>query len=231
MTGKNRTDRFTKSLLEWKNFTHLSKAEIQYVSQNMYDAVFKPGEIMLKQGSPASNALFLSSGLAKIYMEGANGKNVIMNIIKPGMVITGPGVYFTSRQTYTVSALTAVHAFFLSFEIFRQLLKKNGNFAESLIEDISSKWLAMHTRMLSLIQKKMPGRLAEAILYLSEDIFDSHEFDIILSRQEMGEMTNMAKECVVRIIKEFEGSEILISKGSRIKILDKTKLKLISERG
>ncbi len=231
MANKNSIDSCENCTQGWHNFSLLSKAEIQTVNQNRYEASFKSGEIILKQGSPSSSALFLSSGLAKVYMEGINGKNLIMSIAKPGRMIIGPGVYVNSRHTYTVSALTAVQACFIRFEVFRNLIRTNGAFAESLIEDISIKSLRTHTRMINLSQKKMPGRLAEAILYLSGNIFGSDEFEMILSRQEMGEMTNMAKECVVRIIREFEASGIIASIGPKMKILDKQKLNLISERG
>jgi CRP/FNR family transcriptional regulator len=77
----------------------------------------------------------------------------------------------------------------------------------------------------------MPGRVAEAILFLSDTVFKSDEFDPILSRQEFGEMTNMAKESVVRILKELENTGVIQSSHSRIKILDREKLQVISERG
>jgi CRP-like cAMP-binding protein len=54
---------------------------------------------------------------------------------------------------------------------------------------------------------------------------------MILSRQELGEMSGMAKECVVRILKELEDSGVIYSDASRIKILDREKLILISEKG
>jgi len=54
---------------------------------------------------------------------------------------------------------------------------------------------------------------------------------MILSRQELGELATMAKECVVRILREFEVSGVINSDSSRIKILNREKLILISERG
>lgn len=214
---------------DWKNFIHLTKDELAYVNEHRYEAIFKPGEIMIKQGSPASNALFLLSGMAKVYMEGIRGRNFIMSIAKPGRLIIGPGAYVTSRHTYTVSAITKVNACFISFEVFRHLVKVNGAFAESMLEDISAKSLRSHARMVSLAQKKMPGRLAEALLYFSGEVFMSDEFDMILSRQELGEMTNMAKESVVRIFRELEESGIIEFTTSKIKILDKEKLISLSD--
>jgi len=124
-----------------------------------------------------------------------------------------------------------VHACFISFDIFKQLVRVNGEFAESLIEDISVKSLKTQIRMVNLAQKRMSGRLAEVLLYFSNDVFNNDEYDMILSRQELGEMTSMAKECVVRILKELEDSGVIYSDSSKIKILDKERLIQISEKG
>jgi CRP/FNR family transcriptional regulator, polysaccharide utilization system transcription regulator len=175
--------------------------------------------------------LFMANGLAKTYIEGINGKNFIMNIALPGKLIMGPGAYVNSRHTYSVAALTTVQACFISFEILKQLVKTNGAFAESMLEDISEKSVKSHQRMVNLAQKRMSGRLAEILLYFSDEVFHSTEYEMILSRQELGEMTTMAKECVVRILKELEDSGIIYSDSSKIKILDKNKLIQISDKG
>ena len=215
----------------WKNFKNLSKSEIRLLNENRYEATFKPGEIILKQGSPASNAVFLAAGMAKIYIEGFDGKNFILGIALPSRLVIGPGVHVHARHPYSVSALTAVQACFISFEVINQLIRQNAAFASGMIEDLSVKSYALHSKLVSLTQKKMPGRLAEAILFFADEVYKSDSFDIILSRQELGEMTNMAKESVVRILKELETSGVIESNCSKIQILDKEKLRLISERG
>jgi CRP-like cAMP-binding protein len=218
-------------MVAWKNFKNLSKSEIRLLDENRYEATFKPGEIILKQGSPASNAVFLASGMAKVYIEGFDNKNFILNIALPTQLIIGPGVHVHARHSYSVSALTVVQACFISFEIINLLIRQNVEFANGMIEDLSIKSIEGHNKLISLTQKKMPGRLAEAILFFSEEVYKTDVFDIILSRQEIGEMTNMAKESVVRILKELENSGVIRSDCSKIQILDKEKLKVISERG
>jgi CRP/FNR family transcriptional regulator, polysaccharide utilization system transcription regulator len=231
MSSANLIDNCENCTRRWKNFQHLTKDELQLINENRYEAIFKPGEIMIKQGSPTSNALFIANGMAKTYIEGKRGKNFIMSIALPGMLIIGPGAYVNSRHTYSVSAITTVQACFISFDIFKQLVRVNAAFAESLLEDISAKSLRSHIRMVNLVQKKMAGRIAEALLYFSDEIFNKDDYEMILSRQELGEMTSMAKECVVRILKELEDSGVIYSDSSKIKILDKEKLIRISEEG
>ena len=216
---------------QWKNFKLLTKSELQLINDNRYEATFKPGEIMIKQGSPTSSALFMADGLAKTYIEGPTGKNFIMSIALPGKLIMGPGAYVDSRHTYSVAAITTVHACFISFDIFKHLVRVNGAFAESLLEDISGKSMKTHERMVNLVQKRMSGRLSEILLYFSDEVFHSDEYDMILSRQELGEMATMAKECVVRILKELEDSGIIYSTSAKIKIRDKGRLIMLSQKG
>ncbi len=231
MSERNTIDNCENCTVQWKGFQHFTREELHLVNENRYEATFRQGEVMIKQGSPASNALFLATGMAKNYYEGINGKNFIMGIMLPGRLIMGPGAYVNSRYAYSVSALTPLQACFINFDIFRHLVRINGEFAESLVEDISTKALRSHIRMVNLAQKKMPGRLAEALLYFSDEIFKSDEYDMILSRQELGEMTNMVKESVVRILKEMEDSGIISSTSSYVKIVDREKLRQISEKG
>jgi CRP-like cAMP-binding protein len=231
MAGRNFTEDCASCTTGWKNFRHLTRSEMQMVNENRYEATFNPGEIMLKQGSPASNALFMANGMAKTYIEGINGKNLLMEIALPGQLIIGPGVYVNSRHSFSVAALTKVQACFIGFDIFRKLVRSNGAFAESMLEDIGAKALRAHTRMVNLSQKKMPGRLAEILLYFSDIVFLKDEYEMILSRQDLGDMTNMAKECVVRILKDLEDSGVIYSDSSKVRILDKEKLIQISEKG
>ncbi len=42
----------------WKNFDNLSQDELKVINSNRYEASFKAGEIIFKQGAPTSNAVF-----------------------------------------------------------------------------------------------------------------------------------------------------------------------------
>lgn len=215
----------------WDSFKHLTREELDMLNSHRYEATFKPGEIIIKQGSPASNAVFILSGLAKIYMEGYAGKNLILNIASQSTLITGPGVQAKSRHCYSVAAITQVQACFISFDIIRKVIVSNSLFSASVIDDMSQKAFTIYEKILNLTQKKMHGRLAEALLYFSDVLFQSDDFEMVLSRQELGEMTNMAKESVVRILSELENEKIIQVTSHAIKIIDRDKLKVISEKG
>jgi CRP/FNR family transcriptional regulator len=215
----------------WPVFKRLTHDELEYVNSNRFEAVFKPGEVIVKQGSPTSNVVFLVKGMAKIYMEGQGDRNLVINLVKPGKMIVGPGIYTDQRHIFTVSALNDIRACFIETNVIKKLVLENSQFAEGIIEDISFKSQFNLNRLMSMTQKKMPGRVAEVLLLLADTIFESDEFTLLLSRQELADMSGMAKESVVRILKEFSNEGIIDSGCPKFKILDKDKLKMISLNG
>ncbi len=215
----------------WSNFRGLSVEELELVNKNRYEASFNPSEIIIKQGSPSSNAIFLTSGLAKVYMEGYSGRNLLINLAEHSTLLAGPGVHVNSRYIYSVAAITHVQACFISFDVIRKIIAGNPAFAIGFIEDLSEKAFRMHQKILNLTQKKMHGRLAEALLYFADEVFHSDDYEMLLTRQEIGEMTNMAKESVVRIMGELENEKIIMSMPRSVRILNKDKLRVISEKG
>jgi len=215
----------------WENFNNLSDEDLNIICENRHIAEFQPGEIIFKQGAPISSAVFLTKGMAKMYIEGFDNKRMMIGIAKQNQLIAGPGTYIDNRHHYTVSALTDVTACFINMNILKGLVHTNGKFAEGWLKDISQKSLGTFYRFLSHSQKKMHGRLAETIIYLADEVHKSDEFTMLLSRQELGELSGMAKESVVRILKDFNDDDIVKDKCPHIKILNKEKLKMISNMG
>lgn len=215
----------------WSNFKALSKDELEILEENRYEADFRAGETIIKQSSPASNAVFLRSGMAKIYLEGQGSKNLIVSIARPGIMIVGPGIYTDNRHSFSVSSINSVKACFIKIEIIKKLFGQNRKFAEGVIREMSrmSHWYL--DKLLSMTQKKMPGRVAEVLLYLSGEVFGTEEFNPLLTRQELADMAGMAKESFVRILKEFSDEGIICSDCPDIKIMQKEKLQMISENG
>ncbi len=218
-------------LCGWHNFKNLTDEQLDIVDSNRFQVSFKAGEIIFKQGSPTSNAVFLSLGLAKIYIEGYDEKNILLSIVKPGSLIAGPGTYIDNRHHYSLAALTKVNACFVDMSIIKKMVHENSMFAEDYLVDISKKSLSTFQKLLTFSQKKMHGRLAEGLIHLADDIFDNDKFNCRLTRKELGEFTGMTKESVVRLLKEFNDEDIIRLQDHSIEILNKQKLKKIMISG
>jgi CRP/FNR family transcriptional regulator, polysaccharide utilization system transcription regulator len=212
-------------------FNPLSDEEMDFLHKNRYEAHFKAGEVIFKQGSPLSHIVSFSKGLAKVYKETGNQRDVIISIIKPGNMIGGSFLYYDRRHQFSFSALIDSLVCFIEVKAFQEIIKKNNHFAESYMHDASQKHIQLLNRFQNVTIKQSHGRMAEMLLYLSEEIFYADNYDIILSRQELADFTGMSKEGTIRILKEFKNDGLIDFQNQNFVILDKKRLQEISQNG
>lgn len=212
-------------------FDQLSTKELQLINNHRFEIKFNKGEIIRKQGTFLSHVISLNSGLAKLYIEGINGKNLILRIIKPTRFIGGPGMYYDQRHHYTVAALVDSSACFIDIKIFKEIIHSNPGFAAEFMKEFSINMLSTYDRLINITQKQIPGRMADALLYFSEDIYDSHQISSVISKQDLADLTSMSKDSAVKILREFKDEGIIGIQSDFIEITDKEALKKISSIG
>jgi CRP/FNR family transcriptional regulator len=209
----------------------LSQEELKTVNTNRFEVVFNAGETIVKQGTSASHMIIVTDGMAKLFLEGFDKKNLLLELIIPWKLFGGPGLFTDYRYHYSVAALTETAACFIAIENLRKVMRSNPDFAEALLKHCSQNSVMNFQRLISLTQKQMHGRLADVLIYLSEKIYSARVFDLSMTRQEIGEMSNMTKESATRILKEFELAGIIRLETKHIELTDYEKLQQLSLRG
>jgi CRP/FNR family transcriptional regulator len=179
----------------------------------------------------STHIITLTSGLAKVYIEGFHSKNYILGIIKSGEIFVGPGFHHDGRHHYSVAALTDVTCCFMDGNAFKYLLSTNVDLANELIKKISMSAIASFQKFIMLTQKQMPGRVADVLLYLSQKVFEAKEFNLCMSRQDLADLTGLSKESVIRILKDFKTSGYITLEGNHLVINNFDSLKRISDSG
>lgn len=209
----------------------LNPEELTQINEDRFEATYRKGEMIFKQGSASSHILMLTSGLAKIYLESGSNRSLILKVIKPIQMFGGPGIFLDGRNYYSATALVDSTVCFITQQKFRQAVRSNPDFAEKFIEHINRSAIYNFGKLADLTQKQMPGRVADAFLYLSTEIYNSSQFKLTLSRQDLADLTNLSKESVIRILKEFKQEGIIILKGDNVEIVKLDQLKQISAVG
>jgi CRP-like cAMP-binding protein len=212
-------------------FKSLTESELAILNDGRYEVIFKPGENILKQGTAATHLITLTSGLAKLYIEGLDNKNIILELLKPWKIFGGPGIYIDNRYHYSVTAIEPTSACYINANNFKKVMRHSPDFSEAYISNCSYNSVKMYERLVSLTQKQMPGRIADVLLYLSNEIYANPTFEISLSRQDIGDLSSMTKDSAIRILKEFEAEGIIMVEGKRFSILKKHMLQEIAIRG
>jgi CRP/FNR family transcriptional regulator len=212
-------------------FNSLSKEELRTIMDNKRHVRFRAGETITKQNTPLTHLICIKSGLAKVVSEGPKGKNLIIDIIKDNNLFTGGGTVIDDSHHFSVAALTDIECCFIETSKIFTYLAINSTFAIELMKLYNSQHIKMHNTLINLIHKYMPGRVADTLLFLKNEIYLSNPFQFILSKQELAEMSGMTKESFIRNLKDFEDSGIIKHSRNSIDILKEEDLKEISING
>lgn len=212
-------------------FSLLTSDERALMDTKAVTITYHKGETICKQGTFASNIFFLEKGLVKVYLEG-NPKNLILTIIPSGHMIGVPSI-FEGNNTYLYSVTTYVETVvkMIDINVFKQLLLQNPIFAFRILNILNESTAQTYGRFFCLTQKHLHGRLADILICLSGRIFKSLQFDLPLSRNDLGELTGMSTESVIRLLKELKDDGLIEMSGKSIRLLDVPRLMKISEVG
>ena len=196
-------------------FSPLTDPELEFLIEEKKQIIYNKGETIIKQNTSSTYVICMNDGLAKIYVESENGKNVIVKIAKAGDFITGGGLFNGSVQHFSISALNKVKCCLIDSAKLTRLFAENSDFAVTLLRNHTKQNNFLLTKLVNHTQKYMPGRVADTLLYLKNEIFNSDSFKVLLTRQELAEMSNMTKESFVRILHQFKDSKVVSIKGRK----------------
>ena len=201
------------------------------INKDRYSVRFHEGEVILKQGTQADYFISIVEGFAKMYIEGHNDRNLILDFLKPWKLVGSPGAQLKGKHRYTVVAIQETLVCFLDVKNFKQALSTNSEFADQFLTICSDNYGKALDRMVGLSQKQMHGRISDALIYLSEKIYEGNSVGPEISRQDIADYTSMSKDSAIRILKEFERDNIIVLNGRIIEILDNERLHAISQKG
>jgi len=212
-------------------FALLTPEERSLLDANTVTITYRKGETICKQGSFASNIMFLERGLVKIFLEG-KPKNLILTITPSGHIIGVPAIY-EGNNTFLYSVSTYVESVIkmIDIAVFKKLLLQNAGFAFRILNIMNENTAQTYGRFFCLTQKHLHGRLADILICLSGRIFKSLHFELPLSRNDLGELTGMSTESVIRLLKELKEDGLIELSGKSIKLLDVQRLMKISTVG
>lgn len=209
----------------------LTQAELNELRQELNVVAFRKREVIFRQQTPASHVLYVKSGLVKIYKEGRNKRNFILKIATSGEYIGLMSVFGSSMNQFSASAVDGAEIGYIEKKAFVSVMQKNGDFANDIIRFISEDGLFIFERLIGQSHKQLPGRIADVILYFSDNIYNKEEFEFPFTRRELAELAGTTKESFIRTLSEFKNDKIISLDGSKVTIKSMKIIRTLSELG
>jgi CRP-like cAMP-binding protein len=212
-------------------FASLTDDELKLLNDERHSVLFHEGEVILKQGTRADYLVSVVEGFAKMYIEGIQNRNLILDFVKPWKLMGGPSGMVKEKHRYSVMAIQETLVCFIDMDNLKKVLASNSEFSAQFLIYCSRNYQAALDRLVGISQKQMHGRVADAMIHLSEDIYKGQIIGEEISRQDIAEYTAMSKDSAIRVLKEFERDQIVSLHGRQIEVLDSGKLHDIADKG
>jgi CRP-like cAMP-binding protein len=227
MTPEDKPDIFNK--LFPKDL--LNEQDISKLKSDGKTFSFNKKDVVIRQGTLTSHVMFLESGMIKLFKEGKNERSIILKISTPGYLIGFNSIFGDTVFQYSATVIEDASVFFIDINTFNSVIEKNGKYGIYLLQEICKDNLNIFERITSQYQKQLPGKIADIILYFSEQIYQSDIFEFPLTRTELAELAGTTKESFIRTLTEFKNDKIIEINGKQIKLKSIDIIKTLSRLG
>lgn len=209
---------------------NLSKDEICELKGNCSVVDFQPGEIIIKENTLAKTVAYIKNGLVKVHAL-VHGKEKTLRIIKGNQYVCLPSNFFDNFNHFSATAVEKSEVCFLDLTVFKKFIKENGAFAYDIIHDLSKSQVTNLHNQVENNNKKTIGRIAHLLLFFARDIYDSLEYCLPISRQEIGDLVSATRESVSRTLADFQNDNIIEIDRKKVIIKNEKFLEEISVKG
>ncbi len=211
--------------------TNLDDASIQKICDQKEEQFFRKGEMINYEGQKIEHFKYLKSGLVKLFRRIQNGDEQIITITRPFEFVSNMNIFSEEKYLYSVSALEDSVVCIIDLDLIKELFRKNGEFAASLLTKVSRMNDKIINQTLDIRQKNLAGRVAYVLIYFTKEIYKSRVFDLPVSRKEIADYIGMSTANVIRTMSDFKKESLIGIYGKTIEIMDLDKLEVISKRG
>lgn len=215
----------------WSALTH---EERMYLRENTKYQEFKKNELIYKEGEIPEFLYCVIVGKIKIFKDGVGSRQQILRFVKEGENFAYRAYFAGGKYVTSASALESVKAYAVPLNVIRQILESNNRLAMTFITNLSADLGDIDSRIVSLTQKHIRGRLAEALVILIETYGIDPETKFLkgfLSREDLAGFANMTASNAIRTLAAFNNEEMIELVGKKIKILNESTLRKVSILG
>jgi CRP-like cAMP-binding protein len=206
----------------------LSEEDYAFLISRHGPQKYQKGEIIFKEGMVASGIYFIYSGKVKKYKLDRDEREQIIYVANQGELIGYHAVLSEERYSDSAAALEESMISFIPKDDFFSVLNRSFPLAHRLLKALSHEFAVLANNISVMSQRTAAERLAIALIVLREKFKpeheDSSEIVIDISRTDLANIAGLAKENVIRLLKEFKSEGILTTDGRKITVQDVKKL-------
>lgn len=214
-------------------FNGLSPSEMGAVNEQFREFGYQPGASIYFSGEKAANLYIVASGRVKLLRHSLSGQDVLLDILQPGDYFGTLMGVADDLYPETAVAQTAVCVLTIEAETFRTLLQQYPTAALSVLDITAKRLHDTQETVRRLSTNSVEQRIAAVLLKLADKLGEKTDegilIQMVLSRDDLAQMSGTTTETASRIISQFQKAGLVHSGRQWLALTDKPGLQEIAD--
>lgn len=211
-------------LRDFPVFSDLEEDQLAEIYNLLTFRSYHKGETIFLAGDEGKEMFFLREGQVKITRNSADGREHIVKFVEPGevfgeVVLFGHNIYPATTVCLQSSKLAS-----LSRHDFRQYFIKNPEIGWGMLETMARKLFYSQSKLESMALQDSMSRIIQSLLQMAKTKENNVALEE-LNQQQLASYLGLTRETVSRNLSKLKEQGLIASKGRKIILLDKQKLK------
>jgi CRP-like cAMP-binding protein len=203
-------------------FVGLQAEELDFIKKRLTERLLDRGEMIVLDGEPAQALYFVISGAVKIFKTSVDGKEQILDIIRPGQSFNDVPTFDNGLTPVSAQAMSPLLLYELDKNSIDTIIHKYPRVAGNVITVLAKRVRNLVALVEDLSFRTVIGRVAKILL---DNAADTNSPGPRLTQQEMAAMAGTAREVVGRSLKTLEEDGMIKLDRHRIVIKDRDSLR------
>ncbi len=216
---------------QFSSLKALNKDELLKMANCKTSYTIKKGQPIFEEGDTLNGVYCIKDGICKLSKLSSNGKDQIVKLVKSGELLGQRSIISEEVANLSAIALENMEVCFIPKSEIIGFFNENNQFSMNVMRTICGDLKDADDHVVSMGQKTVKERLAETLVYLHDTFGVNKEgsLTVQLSREELAGMIGTATESCIRLLSEFNKSNLIALDGKKIVINDISKLQRIAE--
>jgi CRP/FNR family cyclic AMP-dependent transcriptional regulator len=213
-------------------FCDLDPEALDQLCRYAKHTTLKRGATIVSKGDPGNSLIVVVSGTVKISISSADGRSAILNLIGPGEIFGEVALLDGLARTADATANTNCEIYVIDRRDFIPFVRSQPALAMKFIELLCTRLRWTSDQVEEVILQNLPGRLASALLRLTE----KHKLapggrTIAITQQEISEMVGMTRESINKQLRVWAARHWVRLEHGAIVVLSVGPLQELAEAG
>ena len=209
-------------------FRDLPAKAIEQIASYMTRRKVPRGKRIFAKGDPGTGLMGVLSGAVRISIESVSGKEIVLNVIRPGQIFGEIALLDGHPRTADAVAMSDCELIVIDRREFIAFLRNEPNIALKIIEILCGRLRWTSTQIEDMAFLGLADRLAKAILQLSSENPSNPKLPI--TQREIGQIIGMSRESTNKQLRVWAKRKwVSLGRGS-VTILNRAEIARIADQ-